>query len=215
MKFLILTGLILLVTLPAAAQLAPYWLQDEGCAVEVNGDTPTMSGLHYTAQTTRTPLKLFRDYINTVTDWTSYWYHIDDDGDLFVDSMESFTPSGGYDTEYYYYDPPYKLLDYPLTAGKTWTTTTYPTDLIPGGIERQNVFTGTVIGPQIIDTPLGSLDVIEVAITRSVPSRSYTSTTTYYLHEQLGNITDLVALTGCGTVANEASTWSGIKSAYR
>ncbi len=55
-----------------------------------------------------------------------------------------------------------------------------------------------MVGPRTVDTVLGPLPVIEVVLDTTY--RGTTTSVTYLLHEQLGDVTGLVAVSGCGVV---------------
>jgi len=110
------------------------------------------------------------------------------------------------------YETPLKILDYPLTTGKTWTSESQ-IRYNSSGLWKPISLIGTVVGPQVVETGIGQLDVIKVSITYTDQRGTYA--VTYLLHDQLGDVTNLVSFTGCETVATEDVPWGSLKSSYR
>lgn len=211
MKTLALTGLLLLVSAPSFGQLAPYWISDDGCQKGiVNGD-----GLDLTL-TAIAPLTLrWTPYDGTGVGYDEDWYVLDGDGDLCRTFEIWLDYTTSYDEQWREWDPPLKIIDYPLTPGKTWTSESQC--LWNGqGLWRPHTLTGEVVGPTTVDTGIGQLDVMEVVIggTALNASRSEMEQT-FYLHDQLGDVTGLVSLSGCNPVAAEELSWGALKSTYR
>ncbi len=118
------------------------------------------------------------------------------------------------DPDITYFDPPYLLLDFPLTAGKTWRSDTMTTAL--WGYEDPVPVTviGTVVGPATVTVPAGTFEVMQVRIVRQcVQKPQLNRDFVYWLHPQLGPVEGLVSWEG--VVPDAPSTWGGVKALYR
>jgi len=204
MRSILLTALLLTIALPAAAQLAPWWIPEEGCTVVCDRGA---FGWNYAWG--EAPLRLHDTYDHMFFDERVYAH--DAEGDLCKVRSISVQWS---DVTNFYYDPPLKELDYPLTTGKTWVSESHRTN--DGGLlPRDLILTGTVVGPLLVDTYLGPLEVIEVHHVLDVVGTSGSRLTVHYLHEQFGDVMGLISIDGCNVVSDASRGWSGIKSLYR
>ena len=200
MRAILVPFTLLLLVLSADAQLTPYWIPDLGCVL--TRGYPTVP---YTVEA-QEPLKLYFDFGDA---WERHTCVRDDENDLCWNRVD-FNDSG---EEYWSsFTPPFKILDYPLTTGKTWQAT-YEWRNSSDSLVRMCYFTGTVIGPRTVETGVGPLEVIEVL--HEVFWNSGQASTRYYLHEELGDVRDLLALDGCDVVATETTTWSTVKALHR
>jgi hypothetical protein len=207
MKAVVVSFFFLLLSAPVFGQVAPYWIPDENCVVGHDGG--------YEPYTKR---RLGSGLILRV-DWGYRWedarYVLDDEGDLCMTESSSFDPAASLSETGYSYATPVKILDYPLTAGKTWyseTTRTAWTGIVT--VPRFYSKSTTVVGPRVVDTVLGPLDVIEISCTTQVFNSS-PFTTVYLLHDQIGDVTNMVSFSNCDTVADKKASWGNIKSMYR
>lgn len=199
----ILSSLLILAT-PAAAQLAPYWVPDAGCTINFLVDGNPLTA------TAAAPM----DYTQSAAgNWSTFAYAFDDDGDVCLREHRWFSTAEPQQYPVRTYDPPAKVLDYPLTAGKTWQSDTTEIRDDEYHVERPLTISASVIGPDVVATGLGDLDVVVVHI-----DYQYTDgyggdwSKTYYLHDQLGPVQDLVSITGCDLVPTESITWGAIKA---
>lgn len=205
MKLIAGLGLALLVAAPAAAQLAPYWIPDDGCEVAHAGDYDPVEYHQGTG-----PLAL-----RVTSDHSDFWlehYTWDGDNGLCLASASHMAM----DNDTWLYNPPLKVLQLPLTPGQTWTGESVRTSQGGGTIPRTYTLTSTVVGPQTIDTVIGPLDVIEVIqVLTVVPGIDGPWTYTRLLNEQLGDVNGLLGLEGCTAMAAESVSWGAVKSLYR
>lgn len=205
--WLIAIAFLLLAT-GATGQLAPYWVPDAGCQKHYEQDL-TVPWL----VEARAPLTLHFEIFADMY-WESRRYEFDDEQDVCWEHTDWYQSSHGWDVETDWFTPPVKVVDYPLTTGKTWQSTSL-WHTTTHSIARNCVVTGTVIGPRVVETGLGPLDVIEITLHYDFAGGPPDYTTTYYLHEQLGDVRNMVATDGCGLVPAEATTWSKVKAMYR
>ncbi|MDY0111264.1 MAG: hypothetical protein RBT60_15155 [Candidatus Krumholzibacteria bacterium] len=207
MRSITLCCLLLALSLPAISarsQLAPWWIPEEGCVFVWSGPKYTWAGA---------PLNLVEA---TEYNWPDdglmevRYYTIGDDDDLYL-----YRRYWGYSLEEtnYFYNPPLKELDYPLVAGKTWVSHSHITN-DSGLIPRDLILTMTVIGPQVVYTVIGWLEVMEVVRVQETVGVGST-TTTLYLHEQYGNVNGLHGVQDCDLVASEQVSWGSVKSLFR
>lgn len=206
MRTSLITTAIVLLASGAAAQLAPYWVPDAGCVERFY--------FQYSSWTVeaRTPLTLYRED-GFGTDWQSYLYEFDEEQDVCWARVDWYQSSHGWDVESDWYTPPVKVVDYPLTTGKTWQTSTLM-HTTTHSIARACVVTGTVIGPRVVETGLGPLDVIEISLHFDFAAVPPDYTLVYYLHDQLGDVRYLTELDGCAVVPVESTTWSRLKALH-
>ncbi len=206
MKLIAGLGFALFIAAPAAAQLAPYWIPDDGCEVACAGE---YNPVDY-RQGVGASLGL-----RVTSDHYDFWlehYTWDGDNGLCLTS----TSHVGMDDFTWVYDPPLKVLQLPLTPGQTWTGESVRTSQGGGTIPRTYTLTSTVVGPQTIDTVIGPLDVIEVTqVLTVVPGVDGPWTSTRLLNEQLGDVRGLLGLEGCTAMAVESVPWGVVKSLYR
>lgn len=191
---------LLLLAPAASAQLAPYWLPDPGCSLTIGSEV----------WSTESPLILHIQGGTGV--WSDEIYVFDTDADLCLQSTRNDDPTNPGSDVWSTYDPPLKVLDYPLAEGKSWSTSGTQTST-PGGGPVAVSMTGTVGGTRTVDTVLGPLQVVEFVLGYTSPAG--TVTYTYLLHEQLGVVNDLVAVSGCDVVPTTDTSWSGLKAEYR
>ncbi len=199
--------LVLLTALPAQAQLAPYWVPEPGCYLDMAHDGGMLQ-TYWGSESMK--LVSTQDFMAI----TSQNHQYDDEGDLILTLSSTVDPSiddGGY---YVTMNPPLKVLDYPLTTGKTWTSTSVSNSSSSFSLPRTNIVTYTVVGPRTVDTVLGQLDVIEVERSWLVTDL-WTTDRTMYLHEKLGDVFGLVSQNGCTVVPVQNMTWDGLKAQYR
>ena len=207
MKTLLAVGLLCLIATPALAQLVPYWIADAGCVKHLEAEFPhtieSLPGLSTFEIYTDADVEIRRDY------------GFDDEGDVVWSGTATTWGGAWWDETYEHFGPPLKILDYPLTTGKTWTCeATRSVNGVVQGLCIDPQLTGTVVGPRSVATGLGTLDVIEVAIDihyNHCDDVHYT----FLLHDQLGDVTDLVDLTGCSIVPTQDLSWGSLKSIYR
>lgn len=152
MRAILVPFTLLVLVSPAAAQLAPYWIPDLGCVL--TRGYPTVP---YTVEA-QAPLQLFFDYGEG---WERQAYVRDDEDDLCLSRVDFNYPDGEFWSSF---TPPFKILDYPLTTGKTWQGTYEWRDSSDDPV-RMCTFTGTVIGPRTIDSALGPLDGCDLVAT--------------------------------------------------
>jgi len=206
-KTLVILGLFLLVSAPAVGQLAPWWVSDAECQKEI------ISGGYVHTITAIAPLTLSMvPYFASFSGYYEERYALNEDGDLCRTRDEWLDPALSHSPQWQDWETPLKILDYPLTTGKTWTSESR-NRLNSSGLWRTVNLTGTVVGPKVVETGIGQLDVIEVIIDYFYHYGQ--NTITYLLHDQLGDVTNLVSFTGCETVATEDVSWGSIKSIYR
>jgi hypothetical protein len=203
MKTTAFLGLILFFATQAFGQLAPWWIPDVGCQLGlINGSTIN----------SKEPLNLV--YLNP--DWGDsiiIYYIFNGESDLCRTKMEHVRIGEPNLSTRWDFETPLKILDYPLDTGKTWTTDTRVM-VNSNGVWLDYSLTATVIGPQVVDTGIGLLDVIQVTNTYTFEGGN-NSSGTFFLHEQLGNVTNLVSLTECTTVATDEISWGNIKALFR
>jgi len=118
------------------------------------------------------------------------------------------------DASTYRFDPPLIVLDMPLTTGKTWTSESVRQRWDGVSEPRTYILTSVVLGPLTVDTVVGPLDVVEVFQTNYLVGFGG-RTDRRYLHEELGDVYELIEAANCGMVATQARTWSSVKSLYR
>lgn len=207
MKRMIALISLLLFASAASAQLAPYWIPAPGCVKHLvnQSDPATVEA--------QLPLRLFWTMWGG-DDTESYIYEFDDEGDVTWAQLDWFQSATSHDMQIETYTPPVKVLDYPLITGKTWQSSSF-WDRWGPGMGRSVVVTGTVVGPREFETGLGVLDVIEVSLQFDFTIDYMDYTRTYFLHEQLGDVSYLVSLEGCDVVATEPVAWGSVKSLYR
>ena len=207
MKTILIFCLFVILATPCSAQQVPYWIADVGCVKH-----------HDTGELPRTVESVNHMMTHEIAEcWEqdiTCDYALDDEGDV-VWNWRVFDGHFTYDTIYEAFDPPLKVLDYPLTTGKTWTTDAdrYVTGL-DTGLCVFVTLTGTVIGPTTVETALGVLDVIEVYVEMDYyhcPNEYHT----FLLHDQLGDVTGLLDVTGCEIVPTHELSWGSLKSCYR
>ncbi len=145
--------------------------------------------------------------------WNVEGFRVDADGDI-LKSDEGGSCSACPDPDITWFDPPYLLLDFPLTTGKTWITETMTHELW-GPYEPVPVtVTGAVEGPATVTVAAGTFEVIKVRIRRTCPARPQLDQDfVYWLHPQLGPVNGLVAWEG--VVPAEPHSWSDLKALYR
>jgi hypothetical protein len=204
MKSILTTCAVLMIWAPASAQLAPYWIADEGCVLHFPTDVQI--------EARAVPLSLVSEY--DPMNGESRFYSFDAEGDLCwvgTDISSPAYPGGGYSQGC---NPPLKILDYPLTDGKTWAVEANwsNSEFATGAV----TLVGTVVGPATVETGLGILEVVEVRheFSCTFPAGP-NDTETHFLHDQLGDVTGLIELTGCSTVNAPTVTWGGLKSIFR
>lgn len=205
MKKLAAALLAILTVCGTAAQAAEWWIPDPGCVTTVN------VGPNYdrTMSSRRPFFMRWQDTGEAPDYYTDFEYTLDTDGDLCMTRWE-WMCCGMHSAVFYTYDPPLKILDYPLTDGKTWTATSvrhYSEFSRPVDVS----VTGSVIGSRVVETVVGPLAVVEVTLDYSWGTQPQT----YLLNEQLGNVKDLVSVTGCEAVATESLNWGSLKANYR
>lgn len=195
---------LLIASATADAQLAPYWIPAANCVKNYESE-----GMTWTVEV-QGPLALHRRDIDEA--WDTEMYEFDADGDIAWLGAERFEPAH-LDPSYYTCTPPVKVLDYPLTTGKTWeAVTSFGTEHYP---PRTLVVSGTIIGPGQIDTPLGLMDVIVMTLHYDFSASYPDYSETLYLQEDLGEVMSLTSLVDCGQVPTEGMTWGAVKSYYR
>jgi len=195
--------LVLIMAGTASAQLAPYWIPDDGCTLlyEIDGNGMTLEAF--------APLGFTQ---SAAGNWAAFSFVFDTEGDVCWSEYDWYEPSGNPNPQHQWFEPPLKILDYPLTTDKTWQATA--TEMRTGYPNRTLTTTGTVLGPQTVETGLGTLDVIAVRIDYTYSDYTGSWSKTYYLHDQLGHVLDLVALTDCDVTPVEPTTWGTIKAMY-
>lgn len=203
-------ALILSATLALAAGRAsavPYFPSESGPTFQVTSGTVTIEASGPS----------FARVHSTGSGYYQFWsvesFVVDCDGDV-LKSDEGGSCSACPDPDITYFDPPYLLLDFPLTTGKTWGTETLTRELW-GPYEPVPVtVTGTVVGPATVTVPAGTFDVIEVRIFRQCLQRpELDQNFVYWLHPQLGPVNGLVSWEGI--VPDEPVSWSGLKALFR
>lgn len=202
-KVLILVTLVLFGS-AAGAQQALYWIPDVGCTL-----TRGTSDLSYTLSAEE-PLRLFLDYD---TGWERHSYARDGEDDLCWSRTDWFDPAYSHDEQQNTFTPPVKVVDYPLIAGRTWQTTS-AWRTTTHSLVRTCVVTGTVIGPRVLDTRIGTLDVIEITLAFDYDAGPNDFMRTFFLHEVLGDVSDLLAIEDCTVVTTEPATWSRVKALH-
>lgn len=200
---LVQMGIILILAAPVSAQVVPYWIPDDGCTLGYGPDGVAVEWY----EGRESPLEMVHTMDHL--DFRFDQYDRDDDDLFLTDQVYA-----GMEDHRFSYDPPLKCLDMPLTTGKTWTSESVRTREGGGSAPQTHVLTCTVVGPRIVDTILGPLDVIEV-IRELTISSSYTTVSTLLLNDQFGNVNDLVSLSNCATVATEGLSWGEVKALYR
>jgi hypothetical protein len=206
MKLVAGLGIVLLIAAPAAAQLAPYWIPDDGCEIAREGDYNAVEYYQGVEGTLG---------LRCTTDHSDFWLeHYTGDGNngLCLASIATL----GMNNDVYEYNPPLKVLQLPLTSGLTWTSESVRTHQGGGTVPRTYTLTSTVVGPRTIDTVIGPLDVIEVTqVLTIVPHPDGPWTFTRLLNEQFGNVHGLLGTEGCTAVPTDAVSWGLVKSLYR
>ncbi|MFO7652197.1 MAG: hypothetical protein R6X25_00055 [Candidatus Krumholzibacteriia bacterium] len=208
MRMKTMSWLVLLVSLllvgSVHAQLAAYWIPNAGCLESFD------DGWRYTRQA-GLPLMIQVESLECVE---GEYYELDGAGDLCHARLTSYCPATSHDEFWSTYTPALKILDYPLTTDKTWTAQA-SWQSSDGGLARTTYLTGTVVGPRVVETGIGALPVIEVTLNYVSSGSAPSGTRTWYLHEQLGRVNDLVSVTDCAPVAASGPSWSGVKTIYR
>lgn len=186
----------------------PYWPSVNGAAFEYSDKTVTV----YTSGAT---------FVRGWTDgggsvWFSYADHYarDADGDLVVTGQSSMCSACTSPSETYF-DPPWKLLDYPLTPGKRWSTTYAQFN------PQENPFfypdlivTVEVVRETTVETPWGTLPVVELGFYRARADRPQDyEMSSMLLHVDLGPIEGLVGYSG--VVPNTGISWGDLKALFR
>lgn len=199
--------LFLLLATPAFAQLAPWWISDDGCQlfiIQEHGEQVTI--------VSQAPLRLRQTAVGAIG-YSEQTYVLDADGDLCKSSWEHYDPSIDLSPYGGSLSPPCKVLDYPLTPGKTWVSESLVRSSY-GGIARPYVLTGTVVGPRVVETGIGQLEVVEVTHEFFIGTDNH-RTYTYLLHETLGDVTQLASIAECDLVPVKETSWGCLKSMYR
>ncbi len=196
--------LLLLVAAPAVAQLAPYWIPDEGC--ELARQFGTSMTQYYRGENSL-DLSITSDHVE---------YHIEvyswDGNDGLCRSRNDYP---GMDYVIYRYDPPLKVLQLPLSVGATWTSESVRTRQGGGSIPRTITLSSAVVGESNVETEIGTLHVFEVTEVVTSEPGGFTDTTTRLLNDQFGDVSGLIGMDGCTTVADEPFSWGSVKSLYR
>lgn len=110
------------------------------------------------------------------------------------------------------YDPPLTYLDFPLTAGKTWTS---QATLVPDLGDEPTIvtLTGLVHGTGNITVPAGTFEIMLVELTLTGQDQGATPTTGFlFLHHQLGPVGGLVSWTG--VVGTGPVLWGSLKAMF-
>ncbi len=156
---------------------------------------------------------------NSTVGYASYFWHefegfqVTAEGDI-LKSYEGSNCSACPDPDITEFDPPYMLLDFPLTTGKTWITETMTPELCCSYEPVPITVIGAVEGPAIVTVPAGTFEVIKVRIYRLCPARPQLNQDfVYWLHPQLGPVNDLVSWEG--VIPVEPSSWSDLQALYR
>jgi hypothetical protein len=199
MKTFSIACMLVLGSIPAHGQFAPYWIGNAGCQKELIFE----DSLQYTASSAPHTLT-WAPYWGQVTGYYSEGYIFDEEGDLCKTRADWLDESVSHSPQMTEWDPPLKILDYPLTAGKTWTSESRRRTN-QQGLWWPVTLTVTVIGPQTVETGIGQLDVLEISMDGS----------SLFLHEILGDVAYLVSISGCDVVATEEIAWGTVKSIYR
>jgi len=142
-------------------------------------------------------------------------YNVDDEGDIVV--VGGSYGSDATPIHFYEYSPSWKLLDYPLLLGRSWSSESRYSPSFPICDSSECdllTVTVTVMGEEVVATPFGDLPVVVVAVSEtSVGYAPYEREYTLKLHVNLGPVDGLVSYSGI--VGNESCTWSHIKALYR
>lgn len=197
----------------ACGQLAPWWVPEPGCEkIRLVGSADNQHVIVVTAQGQDGGESCWLQSDNSLV--PGYYrrneYSFDNEGDLCLVTVEVMNPLDSPSLVVTYYDPPLKFLDYPLTTGKTWhSSSAYHTDA--DATPHEVTLDANVIGPAIASTGIGPLDVIDVEITDS----QFALPVIYDLNEQYGNVTGLTSTANCDVVPDAPTSWSELKATYR
>lgn len=96
------------------------------------------------------------------------------------------------------YDPPVSMLEFPLTAGKTWTSNATVTGIaqgVPLGLGYTEAYSAEVDAEGELVTPLGKFDVLRVRVdlTRTVGFSVTTLRTYSFITECYGNVASIAS----------------------
>lgn len=203
MKAFLALCLVLVIATAAQAGLAPYWALDSGAVLFFAEHSMAFSG---------TPGVSCNVGLESPYEGISDDFVFDSEGDLcFTDyAINNYVdgqPSWGH------FAPPIKVLDYPLTVGKTWTSTSNFSQP-PSTNTVEVTYTGSVLRTEVVTTELGDFPVLVVQLVKESPLWvPRLGTSTYYLHEELGEIRGLVSVSG--VVGTESQSWGGVKALFR
>jgi hypothetical protein len=139
-------------------------------------------------------------------------YTVDANGDVVLAYRIYSSRPGGWVSRWISYSPQAVYLDFPLEAGKTWSSATNESE--EDGPSFAMVLEGTVIGQSVVTVEAGTFDVIKVNIAKHYPDAPwYNSVEELWLHRQLGQVKNLSQWSGIVDAAG--ATWGQVKALYR
>ena len=200
MKSVVILAMMIVLAVSSSVASTPWWIPADDAVLNYSEDSNIWIIKPFA------PMGLHMQY--PAGDIWRY-FSFDGEGDIYANSYTIMEPAMSLSPLEYQWDPPLKILDFPLTTGKTWQSESMWRP--ETGIPKAYTLTGMVVGPKNVTIGDYTIPVIEVVVEKQWSS--FTFTTTYLLHEQLGDVSNLVSWSG--TVANESISWGKLRCLYR